>query len=321
MAMQFHRTFDRLPSLGRPVVCAIGMFDGFHLGHQKVIEKTLKLAQDHGAMATVLTFQNHPESIVGKGSPPPLIHPSFIRERLFERTGLDLAWVVPFDAAMSQVSALDFANHMATYAEPLKGVVAGDGFRYGRGREGNLALLEEHLRKMQPKACVRAVPPCEHSGEIVSSTRIRRLITEGKLEEAHQLLGRTYLMHGTVIRGDGLGRTLGFPTANLDMQGLVAPPNGVYAVRAKITSRVFNGVMNIGYRPTLKKTKPARQIEIHFPGETLDLYDQPLQVAVLKQIRQEKAFPSMEGLKHKIANDLLAASPIQIEHRTPLDFL
>ena len=99
MAMQFHRTFDRLPSLGRPVVCAIGMFDGFHLGHQKVIEKTLKLAQDHGAMATVLTFQNHPESIVGKGSPPPLIHPSFIRERLFERAGLDLAWVVPFDAA------------------------------------------------------------------------------------------------------------------------------------------------------------------------------------------------------------------------------
>ena len=157
--------------------------------------------------------------------------------------------------------------------------------------------------------------------QIVSSTRIRRLITEGKLEEAHQLLGRTYLMHGTVIRGDGLGRTLGFPTANLDMQGLVAPPNGVYAVRAKITSRVFNGVMNIGYRPTLKKTKPARQIEIHFPGETLDLYDQPLQVAVLKQIRQEKAFPSMEGLKHQIANDLLAASPIQIEHRTPLDFL
>ena len=321
MATQFHRTFDRLPSLGRPVVCAIGMFDGFHLGHQKVIEETLKLAQDHGAMASVLTFQNHPESIVGKASPPLLIHPCFIRERLFEMAGLDLAWVVPFDAAMSQVSALNFANHITTYAEPLKGVVAGADFRYGRGREGNLTLLEEHLRKMQRKACVRAVPPCEHSGEIVSSTRIRRLITEGELGAARQLLGRAYLMHGKVIRGDGLGRTLGFPTANLDMEGLVAPPNGVYAVRAKIASKVFNGVMNIGCRPTLMKTTSTRQIEIHFPGETFDLYDQPLQVAILKQIRQEKPFPSMEALKHQIESDILAARSFQIEHTAPLDFL
>jgi len=155
----------------------------------------------------------------------------------------------------------------------------------------------------------------------VSSTRIRRLITEGELEAAHQLLGRAYLMHGTVIRGDGLGRTLGFPTANLDMQGLVAPPNGVYAVRAKIVSKVFDGVMNIGYRPTLRKTTPTRQIEIHFPGETLDLYNQTLQVAVLKQIRKEKPFPSMEALKHQIENDILAARPFQIEHTSSLDFL
>jgi len=297
------------------------MFDGIHLGHQKVIEETLRLAQDHGAMATVLTFQNHPESVVGKASPPALIHPPSTRERLFEMAGLDLAWVVPFDAAMSQVSALNFANHMAAYAEPLRGVVAGAGFRYGRDREGNLALLEGHIRKMQPEACVKAVPPCEHSGEIVSSTRIRRLIAEGQLEVVHQLLGRAYLMHGKVVRGDGLGKTIGFPTANLDMQGLVAPPNGVYAVRAKISSRVVNGVMNIGCRPTLKKTTPTLQIEVHFPGEILDLYDQLLQVAVLKQIRQEKPFPSIEALKHQIENDILAASRFQLEHTAPLDFL
>ncbi len=234
--------------------------------------------------------------------------------------GLDLAWVVPFDAAMSQVTCLHFAKSYGYCGQPLKGVLLEPVFVLDTAARA-ISICSRAPSQECSQTCVRAVPPCEHSGEIVSSTRIRRLITEGELEGAHQLLGRTYLMHGTVIRGDGLGRTLGFPTANLDMQGLVAPPNGVYAVRAKIASRVFNGVMNIGYRPTLKKTTPTRQIEIHFPDETLDLYDQPLQVAVLKQIRQEKPFPSMEALKHQIANDLLAARPIQLEHKAPLDFL
>lgn len=305
-----HSTFDRIPSLNRPLVCAMGVFDGLHLGHQRVIGKTLELAQSLDAAAGVLTFQNHPSSILRPEQSPAMIYPNAVRQQLFQSLGLDFAWMIPFGPELSALDASQFAQLMAKHASPLVGVVAGDTFRFGHQRKGDLKLLSHCLNQLSHRAQVIGVPQLEHNDEIMSSTRIRQLIANGQLKEAGELLGRTYLLHGTVVRGDGLGRQLGFPTANLDTSGLVTPPGGVYAIYGQTASSRFGGVMNIGWRPTLQKGEKSLRVEAHFPGVEVDLYGQALSIQFNAKIRDESRFPSLDALKTQIEKDVQAAHHI-----------
>jgi riboflavin kinase/FMN adenylyltransferase len=181
----------------------------------------------------------------------------------------------------------------------------GSAFTFGHKRTGNFALLK--MLGQELHFIVHGLASVSLDGQVVSSTRIREAITAGNLDAASQMLGRTYALCGRVIRGDQLGRQLGFPTANLKFAGLVVPPNGVYAVHASVQGRCHRAVANIGIRPTLRNPDPQRQVEVHLLDFSADLYDQEMEIAFVEKLRDEQKFPSPEALRDQIRRDIEAA--------------
>jgi riboflavin kinase/FMN adenylyltransferase len=285
----------------RRVAIAIGVFDGVHLGHQQVLNHALADAHEAGGISLALTFDKHPSQIVAPARAPRLIYSLSQKLDEIERLGITAAWVVPFDQAFSQITARDFVRLLAVNFKPVKSISVGETFTFGHKREGNVQLLKTMAAEFGFE--VNPLPPVLSSGLVISSSRIRSAIAAGNLAEASVLLGRPYAIMGTVLQGAGLGRQIGFPTANIDVSGLVLPPPGVYAVTTKIDEKLVLGAANLGYRPTVDHGSKNLIFEVHLLDWNGGLYGRDLRVTIRRKLRDEMQFASLEDLKNQIALD------------------
>ena len=289
----------------RKVCVAIGVFDGVHLGHQQVIRQTLGDARQHEGVPVVITFDRHPNAVVAPDRVPPMLHSLPQKLRAIESLGIANTLLIRFDRAFSEQTGEQFIRSLARDFGHLHSVCVGSEFTFGHKRSGNVALLKQLGAEL--KFIVHGLAAVSLDGEPVSSTRIREAVRTGDLDSASQMLGREYSIAGSVIRGDQLGRKLGFPTANLDVAGLILPPNGVYAVHARVAGREHRGALNLGFRPTLASPTPRLQCEVHLLDFAEEIYGEDLELTFATKLRDEQKFPDLAALQSQIHRDLAAA--------------
>ncbi|MFM8983216.1 MAG: bifunctional riboflavin kinase/FAD synthetase [Spartobacteria bacterium] len=298
--MQILRSIEDLAEIPGPVVIAAGVFDGMHLGHQAVLGEALRESKKIGATAVALTFDPHPATVLRPDAVPGLLTPTPFKLRLMERLGITHALVVTFDEAFATIEAEDFVERLCKAAKPLAGICIGEGWAFGRQRRGNIDLLRNLGREKNFFTC--EVPPVRIDGMVISSTTIRLALSEGRLADAAQFLGRDHAIAGQVQRGAALGRQIGFPTANLGTSQLELPPDGVYAVEVLVNGKIHAGVANLGIRPTVEQ-KGQRLLEVHLFDFEGDLYDLELEVRLKSFLRREQHFDSVDALRKQIAHD------------------
>ncbi len=287
------------------VCCAIGMFDGVHLGHQQVIRQAVSDAHQLEAASLCVTFDQHPAKVIAPERAPRLIQNLPQRLAAIEALGVEAALVLPFDEVMSQIPAEAFIQGLHVDLGRIHSICVGAHFAFGHGRDGNLELLQQLGQDM--KFIVHGLSNLSLDGETVSSTRIRAAIAEGQLDAAGQMLGREYALAGEVVKGDQRGRELGFPTANLDITDLCTPPNGVYAAHAEVAGATHRAAVNIGLRPTVAEVEPTLHVEAHLLDFEGDLYGEVLTLTFVGKLRDEKPFDSLDALKAQIEKDIVQA--------------
>ncbi|MBM3823921.1 MAG: bifunctional riboflavin kinase/FAD synthetase [Verrucomicrobia bacterium] len=295
---------SELDAGGREVCAAIGMFDGVHRGHQAVLQAARDLARSGDGLAVVVTFDPHPRRVLTPEQSPALLQSIPQKLSVLESLGMDAVWLISFDLAFSRIEGLDFLNIMKSGFGRLRAVFLGSDFHFGHKRSGNATVLERWGAREGVEACAVASVSC--AGGTVSSTRVREAVSGGQLDGAAAMLGRPFELAGWVRRGDQVGRKLGFPTANLEIEGRVHPPRGVYAARCRHEGRWLGAAVNIGLRPTLTVPTPHLQIEAHLLDWEGDCYEKELRLEFLKRIRDEQRFESTEELRRQIASDIEA---------------
>jgi riboflavin kinase/FMN adenylyltransferase len=289
----------------RPRAVTVGVYDGLHFGHRHVISLLRRRASELGGLeSAVVTFDPHPLQVVAPEHAPLLLTGIEHRLELFAEAELDLAAVLPFDDAMRRLTSAAFAAWVLSGALRARLVVVGEDFRFGHHRTGNVASLSE---LGDAHGFAAEVVPLVGGQAPLSSTRIRQMVAGGDVEAAAAALGRPHEVRGTVAAGDGRGRALGFPTANVEVPtGLALPSGGVYAVLAgRRGGSLGPGVANIGSRPTFGGG--GRGLEVHLLGFSGDLYDAVLRVAFVTRLRDERRFDGPEELASQIATDIAAA--------------
>ena len=298
-------SISALSTLPGPLFLAIGVFDGVHLGHRAVIARTLADARRAGGTAVVVTFDPHPIRLLRPQQAPRLLTSTPHKLRLIRELGVDQMLVIPFDQEFAATPPAEFIRALAAAARPLREICVGFEWSFGKDRAGNLALLDQLGQELGFDEV--GVPAVEIEGNIVSSTLIRRAVETGDLEAAARFLGREYTILGTVKKGAQLGRTLGFPTANLSAHNEQFPPNGVYAVEIARGAQTLHGVANIGVRPTIENASGERVIEVHLFDFSADIYGEDLEVTFRQYLRPEQKFPNLEALREQIAADAATA--------------
>jgi riboflavin kinase/FMN adenylyltransferase len=290
-----------LPSPPSPAIGTVGMFDGVHLGHQKVIDAASSWARVQGVRSVVLTFDRHPLSVLSP-SAPQLLTPLGHKLKLIERLGVDDVVVLNFTRELASAPPVDFIRDILENKLGLVGLVMGFDNGIGRGKEGTYDAL---LRRREAfELSLRQVEPYLLDGKPVSTTRIRNALSQGRLDDVARMLCRPFSIYGTVIRGDARGRTLGFPTANVDTNHEMTPPEGVYAGTVTIEGDLHPALANIGRRPTFEPTAEGPTVEIHIDGFTGDLYGRHIEFRFLSKLREERTFESREALVEQIRRDL-----------------
>jgi riboflavin kinase/FMN adenylyltransferase len=296
---------EELKAAGRKVCLCIGFFDGVHLGHQQIIRQTITDARQHEAIALVITFDRHPNAVVAPYRVPPLVYSLPQKLRAIESLGADTLLLIHFDKGFSAQTGEGFIRGLARGLGNIQSLCVGANFVFGHKRGGNVELLRKLGNEL--KFTVHGMAAVSLDGRAVSSTRIREAIRAGDLDGVSQMLGRAYSLAGLVVRGDGLGHKIGFPTANLDATGLALPPHGVYAVHAEAGGKTYRAVLNIGFRPTLQNPNPQLRVEAHLIDFAGELYGQEMEVAFVDKLRPEVKFPSLAELRTQIARDILEA--------------
>ncbi len=318
----FPRKFERverldgIQSLARPLPHAcvtIGNFDGVHLGHRQIFDLTMEKARARGGCSVAYTFRPHPQVALRPGSRLPLLNTYEEKAELIGQAGMDVLIEEPFSREFSSISPEHFFNEMLLHRMSAEEIVVGYDFAFCKGREGHLERLEVLCKRSG--VVLTIVPPHKIDNEIVSSSRIRAHLLAGEIEAGNRLLGREFSYRGVVVRGEGRGRTLGFPTANLKLEDKLALPNGVYATRASVEGVDYPAVTNIGVRPTFQSEEEAARllpalIEVHLLDQTIDLYGRTLEARFLRRLREERKFAGFEALKAQIALDAQSAREI-----------
>lgn len=312
--MKVIHDLSEYPSSLRNTVATLGNFDGVHRGHQKIFQALLEEAASCSAQPLVVTFFPHPLKILAPARAPRAITTLEERLRLVEACGVPLVLCLPFTPELARVAPEDFVRDTLVAALGVRKILVGEDFRFGRDREGDIRLLRDMGKEFG--FAVRRIRPLRVGGEQVSSTRIRQLIQEGRVRESARLLGRYYGFTGTVVRGDGRGRTLGVPTANLQTDSELFPPKGVYAVLAQLGDRTLPGVANLGTKPTFSGHSFA--IEVHLFDFEDDLYGQSLRIDFVDRLREERRFESVQGLVEQMTHDLREARARLDPKRLPL---
>jgi len=289
----------------------IGNFDGVHLGHQALLNQLRAAAQMRGLQTAVVIFEPHPREFFTPQQAPARL--TSLREKLelFESLGLDRVHICRFDALFAQKSAADFIQALHEQAQ-AKFVLIGDDFRFGSGRAGDFALVQKV--GAQRGFSVQAVHSVLHDGVRISSTAIRAALADGKMRIAREYLGRPYSISGRVVHGDGVGRKLGFPTANIQLKHNLPPLKGIYVVQVHSDGvGVLQGVASLGVRPTVRQdAKPV--LEVHLFEFAQQIYGKHLRVEFLQKLRDEEKFPNLEVLTRQIALDVENAKKWFIEH-------
>lgn len=299
----------------RPLVLAIGNFDGLHLGHQALLKKVMAQAEAHGGRSAVLTFSEHPQHVLHPTSKPPLLTCRPHKLFLLERLGIEICLTLPFTAEFAKMEPEYFVEEILVKTLQVKEVYLGWNARFGRERRGDAELMKQLAERFG--FYFESIEPVYASDDKVSSSKLRDLIREGELEKASGYLGRYFSVFGEVVRGDGRGKKIGFPTANLDVTSEILPPLGVYPIRARRIESVSNnnqlkvtagpwqdGILNYGYRPTFKSKEPQAMLEAFLFDFDGDLYGQCLEVVFYPRIRGEERFDGPEALKKQISVDI-----------------
>ena len=310
--MDIHHRLETLPPPARGAVVAIGNFDGVHRGHRAVIAAARAEADALAAPLAVMTFEPHPRAFFDPATPPFRLTPLAAKARELASLGVEHLYVVAFDRAFAARSAEDFVDGVLGRDLGASCVVVGDDFHFGRGREGNLAFLE----RAAPARGIRVaqVAPVAIDGTVIASRRIREHLAQAELDRAAELLGRPWEIEGPVVHGDKLGRTLGYPTANIDLGDMLRPKIGIYAVEVCLGERGGDGevwrggVASLGYRPTVQGRDLRFEVYVFdFDG---DLYDRTLRVRPIRYLRDEVALDGLDALKRKIAEDVAQARAV-----------
>jgi riboflavin kinase / FMN adenylyltransferase len=304
--MKVFHSLSELSEIQGALCVAIGVFDGVHLGHQALIRRAIAEAAGFGGSELVLTFHPHPARILRPASAPHLLTSTPHKLRLIAEMGCRYLLQATFDAAFAAQPPEVFIEALVGSARSLRMICVGHNWTFGKGRSGNVTLLAALGRRSGFETV--EIEPVEVDGQLVSSTRIRKAVEAGDFETARRLLGRDYTILGTVSRGAGRGRGIGFPTANLSAHNERFPPNGVYAVRTLLDSQWFDGVANVGVRPTVGGTE--RILEVHIFDYSGDCYGHDLELKFERFLRPEHRFSSIDELRTQIMRDAAEARRI-----------
>lgn len=290
-------------------IITIGTFDGVHLGHQEIFNVLTNKLKNNGCRSFVITFEPHPRMVIQPNNQLKLLTSFDEKVEILEELGIDNVLVIPFTKEFSQLTPEEFFKKYILEGIGVKKMVIGYDHHFGRGRDGDEQKMREwgisHNFEVQKTEAVTI------NETVVSSSQIRNALNEGKVKEAASMLGRNYSLSGKVVSGDGRGRKLGFPTANLQPvnEFKLLPKNGVYAVKTFLENRIFNGVMNIGFRPTFKDSTTALS-EVHILDFNEDIYGKQIRVQFISRIRDEQKFSSKEALINQIEADKQTAAKI-----------
>lgn len=298
--MRIAHSLEEIPPFSSPVILTIGNFDGVHLGHQTVLTHLTASAKSHHASSAVLTFSNHPSTILRPTHPTPLLCTTSHKLKLLEKLGVDLTIVIPFTQHFSEQTAEAFLRSLKSLL-PFNFLILGSDAHLGKNREGNQHTVTELSRSLGFH--VAYIPDCYHAGQRISSSLIRHHIQKGDFSQAALLLDRPYSIYGQVDKGHGKGATLGFPTANLSVENLCLPPFGVYVVKVLMDGKEFPAVANLGCAPTIRQ-EAHPLLEVHLIEHQKDLYGKAIEVCFLRFIRPEKRFAHLEDLKRQINLDI-----------------
>jgi len=287
----------------KSTILTFGTYDGIHLGHQVVIKKVVDKAQKIGLLGAVLSFDPHPMYYLSPQNCPPTLTTTSKKLELLESMGIDLAILARLEDYISHMSPEKFVKKILVENLLAKYIIVGYDCSFGKSRAGNAKLLQELGKNYNIP--VEIVQAQKYKDIIISSTRIRKAIAVGNLQLAKCLLGRDYSFSGKVVKGYGLGKKIGYPTANIDTNDQMLPPNGVYAVKAKVDEDYLKGVLNIGFRPTFEGIK--LQVEVHLFNFERSIYGKNLEVYLFKKIRNEQKFPNLDDLVKQIKEDIRKA--------------
>ncbi len=309
--MRIFRHYTDVPDHARGAVIAIGNFDGVHRGHQAVIATARDKARELGVPLAVLVFEPHPRQYFAPDAPFFRLSSFRAKVALLADEGVEIVFALPFDAGMAALVAPDFIGEVLVKGLGAVHVVVGYDFCFGKGRTGDISVLR-YMGDMEGFGVTIVAAQAAGDGLVFSSTRIREALTDGRMEDAATLLGRPWFIEGRVMDGDKRGRTIGFPTANVPIEGVVSPKLGVYAVQIEIEDGPhkgrYDGVANLGQRPTFDNKDPLLEVNIFdFSG---DIYGAHLRVSLIGLIRTQQKFDGLEALKAQIVKDAETARAI-----------
>ena len=298
--MKIYKSIDKYNESKSSVV-TIGTFDGIHKGHQKILNKVINASKQSNLSSVVLTFFPHPRIILNKYNDIKMIDTLDEKIEHLEKIGIDNLIIHPFDKKFSLLSADQFIKEYLVEKLKLKHIIIGYDHRFGKGREASVSDLKEYSSDFN--FIVDEIDAQEIEKIAISSTKIRNSINQGDLETTKKYLGRFFSLTGKVIKGDGLGKQIDYPTANLLIEEdyKIIPKDGVYYIRTRIDNKLYNGMMNIGHRPTIGNK--AKSIEVNLFNFDRDIYDKIISIDVVVKIRDEKKFSSINALKAQLAKD------------------
>ena len=320
LKMQVIRDLDSLHEPPCRTVLTIGNFDGVHLGHREIFRRVVDKARELNGTAVAVTFEPHPLRLLAPDKAPLQLNTPEEKVRLLAASCIDLLAVLNFTPQLAEMSAEDFVGEILVGKLGVKHLIVGYDYAFGRNRQGNTAFLAAQSKLHN--FSLEVLEPIRAEQQAHSSTVIRKILREGRVADAIKILGRNFTLDGEVVHGDGRGRKLGFPTANLVTKKEILPRDGVYAVKVKWQEDYFNGVINIGCRPTFAGSTST--LEIHLMDFQGDLYAERLRIYFVDRLRDEQKFPSVEALQETVVGDIararkLLASTQIVEYREYLD--
>ena len=297
------RIFDNLKSYSskKESILTIGTFDGVHIGHNKILKRLIQDSKKNNLSSLVMTFFPHPRMILNKSHDIKMIDTISEKINLLEKTGLDNLIIHPFDNNFSKIRAKEFVEEILVKKLKIKEIIIGYDHKFGKDREASVEDLKKFGKDYM--FTVKEIPAQEIDSIAISSTKIRNAILNGEIEKCNKFLGRNFILTGKVVYGDGLGKKIDFPTANIEIKETykITPKNGVYLVKTTINSNTYFGMMNIGIRPTVGGTN--KSLEIHFFNFKDNIYGKNVSIEIIKKIRDEEKFSSIDQLKIQLKKD------------------
>ena len=297
------RIFDNLKSYSskKESILTIGTFDGVHVGHNKILKRLIQDSKKNNLSSLVMTFFPHPRMILNKSHEIKMIDTIDEKINLLEKTGLDNLIIHPFDNNFSKIRAKEFVEEILVKKLKIKEIIIGYDHKFGKDREASVEDLKKFGKDYM--FTVKEIPAQEIDSIAISSTKIRNAILNGEIEKCNKFLGRNFILTGKVVYGEGLGKKIDFPTANIEIKETykIIPKNGVYLVKTKINSNTYFGMMNIGIRPTVGGTN--KSLEIHFFNFKDNIYGKNVSIEIIKKIRDEEKFSSIDQLKIQLKKD------------------